>query len=252
MGLGASSRREVPSLALATALATLALAGCGGSSSSSAAKPAGAASTATAPAAAAAPAVTAPATAAAASGRGSAAGGSAHATGSSGSGAKSGTPSASTGVPYEVHTLSMEPTYRFGAKVYYDPTRTHPQIGEVIVFYLPRGGRNSSCGSVMEGQQACAVAKPGLTKMLAIKRVVGLPGDTIAIRHGRVLRNGRPEPEPRTLGCGAEAGCEFPTPITVPAGAYYVMSDDRAFAHEDSRLWGAVPQAAIVGIVEGG
>ncbi len=231
---------------LAAALGTLGLAGCGGSSST--AKAASAASTAKV------------AAVAGTSGRRSAAGGRAGAgasgadAGGSGtrSGAKSDAPGVSTGVPYEVHTISMEPTYRFGAKVYYDPTRTHPQIGDVIVFYLPVGGRNSSCGTVMEGQQACAVAKSGLTKKLAIKRVVGLPGDTIAIRHGRVIRNGRPEPEPRTLGCGAEAGCEFPTPITVPADAYYVMSDNRALAHEDSRLWGAVPQAAIVGTVEGG
>ncbi len=203
---------KVSGLALAAVLGTLALAGCGGGSNTA----------------------------------------SVAAVGTGGSGRQNGAPSASTGVPYEVHTLSMEPTYRFGAKVYYDPTRTHPRIGDVIIFYLPRGGRNSSCGTVMEGQKACAVAKPGLTKTLAIKRVVGLPGDTIAIRHGRVIRNGRPEPEPRTLGCGSEAGCEFPTAIAVPAGAYYVMSDNRALSHEDSRLWGAVPQAAIVGTVEDG
>ena len=239
-------------MALALALATLAFAGCGGSGSPSTAKAAGATVTVKVP-------PSRVSTAAATSGGGSAASGrgGANAPGAGGgsatvSGAKSLAPSASTGVPYEVHTISMEPTYRFGAKVYYDPARTHPQIGEVIVFYLPVGGRNSSCGAIMEGQQACAVAKPGLTKILEIKRVVGLPGDTIAIRHGRVIRDGRPEPEPRTLGCGSEAGCEFPAPVTVPAGAYYVMSDNRAYAHEDSRLWGAVPQAAIVGTVEGG
>jgi signal peptidase I len=146
----------------------------------------------------------------------------------------------------------MEPTYSFRAKVYYNPTRTRPRIGNAIIFYLPVGGRNSTCGTVIEGRKACAVAKPGLTKTLVIKRVVGLPGDSIAVHEGRVIRNGRPEPEPPTIRCGSESGCEFPEAIKVPAGAYYVMGDNRQLFHEDSRVWGAVPQAAIVGIVEGG
>lgn len=234
---------KVPGLALAAALGTLALAGCGGGSN--AAKIAADASTVTVevPQSTASAATTSAQKPSSVTPPASASGaGSTH----------NGPPSASTGVPYEVHTLSMEPTYRFGTKVYYDPTRTHPRIGDVVIFYLPVGGRNSSCGTVMEGRQACAVARPGLTRMLAIKRVVGLPGDRIAIHEGRVIRNGRPEPEPPTIHCGSESGCEFPTPITVPTGAYYVMADDRQLFHEDSRLWGAVPRPAIVGIVEGG
>jgi signal peptidase I len=146
----------------------------------------------------------------------------------------------------------MEPTYRLGTKVYYDPAWTHPQIGDVIVFYLPVGGTEGSCGTVMEGRKACAVAKPGLTKDLVMKRVVGLPGDRIAIREGRVIRNGRPGQEPPTIPCGTELGCNFPEAITVPADSYYVMVDNRALYHQDSRLWGAVPQTAIVGTVENG
>jgi signal peptidase I len=245
-------RTKISGLVLAAALGTLAIAGCGGGSNTT--NVATVASTTTAP-------QSTVSTATGTSGRTSTASGKAQAVGSgtgagdsgaSGESAKRSTPSASTGVPYEVHTTSMEPTYGFGAKVYYDPTRTHPQIGDVIVFYLPVGGRDSSCGTVMEGNGACAVAKPGLTHTLVIKRVVGLAGDTIAIHEGRVIRNGRPEPEPPTVHCGSEAGCEFPTAITVPADSYYVMSDNRQLYHEDSRVWGAVPQAAIVGTVEGG
>jgi signal peptidase I len=250
-GLALMGRTTVSGLTLATVFGALALGGCGGGSNST--DVAAVTATATAPQRT-VTAATATSGRSAARGRARAGGSEADAGASSPSGgsAKSSPPSASTGVPYEVHTTSMEPTYGFGAKVYYDPTRTHPQIGDVIVFYLPRGGRNSSCGTVMEGSRACAVAKPGLTHTLVIKRVVGLPGDTIAIREGRVIRNGRPEPEPPTIHCGSEAGCNFPTAITVPAGAYYVMSDNRQLSHEDSRLWGAVPQAAIVGTVEGG
>jgi signal peptidase I len=162
-------------------------------------------------------------------------------------------PSANTGVPYEVSTISMRPSYQPETKAYYDPTRTHPRIGEVIIFYLPTGATEGECGKVAVGGAPCEVSPAGLTRMLAIKRVVGLPGDTIVIHNGHVIRNGQPEPEPRTEACKeAEEGCNFPKAIVVPAGRYYVMGDNRRLPQEDSRVFGAIPQEAIVGTVEGG
>jgi signal peptidase I len=154
-------------------------------------------------------------------------------------------------VAFQVPGGSMEPTYQPESTVYYDPTRTHPQIGEVIVFYLPVGGTDSSCATVMAEGAACASSKPGLTKTMVMKRVVGLEGDTIAIHEGKVVRNGQPESEPPTIPCGNEPGCEFPKPITVPAGEYYVLADNRGLVHEDSRIWGSLPQDAILGTVVG-
>jgi signal peptidase I len=162
----------------------------------------------------------------------------------------SGSPTAQTGVPYEVHTISMEPTYKPETKVYYDPTRTHPQVGEVVIFYLPVGAQHAACATVEAGGATCDAGIPGLTKTLGIKRVVGLPGDTIAIQDGHVIRNGQPEQEPSTIPCPTEAGCEFPKPITIPAGQYFIMSDNRELYHEDSRVFGPIPQEAIVGTVE--
>jgi signal peptidase I len=184
---------------------------------------------------------------------GSGSGSSAGAGGGSGASA----PNANTGIPYEVNTTSMEPAFQPETKIYYDPTRTHPQIGEVVVFYLPAGAEEGACGEVMAGGRACTSPLPGQTKNreMSFKRVVGLPGDTIAIRAGHVIRNGQPEqPEPTTLPCEKDekVNCEFPTPITVPAGHYYLMADNRGLYKEDSRIFGAVPQEYILGTVEGG
>jgi signal peptidase I len=172
--------------------------------------------------------------------------------GSGGSSASGNAPNANTGVPYEVNTSSMEPTFQPETTVYYDPTRTTPQVGDVVIFYPPAGAKEGECGDDMTNGQACAQPIPGLTHELAMKRVVGLPGDTIAIRGGRVIRNGQPESEPPITPCGEQemVGCEFPNPITVPAGHYYVMSDYRGLYQEDSRIFGAIPQEAIIGTVE--
>jgi signal peptidase I len=179
--------------------------------------------------------------------------------GSSGSGAATpptqGAANPESGVPYTIETSSMEPTYQPETKIYYDPTATHPQVGQVIVFYLPAGGEEGACGEPLIGGRACATPEPGMTKakLTSFKRVVGLPGDTIAIHEGRVIRNGQPEAEPPTLPCGKDekVECEFPTPITVPAGHYYVMADSRGLPKEDSRIFGAVPQEYILGTVVG-
>jgi signal peptidase I len=159
-------------------------------------------------------------------------------------------------VPLEVKTASMRPTYKPFATVYYDPTQTHPQIGKAIVYYLPVGAGDGRCATPEIEGQACAVAVPGLTHVLSLSRVVGLPGDHVAIVNGHVVRNGQPVSEPTLPTCGVaeeryEPGCQYPKPITVPPESYYVLGDERAFWQEDSRHFGAVPQAAVVGTLLG-
>jgi signal peptidase I len=85
---------------------------------------------------------------------------------------------------------------------------------------------------------------PGDPSKSYIKRVVGLPGDTVEIREGTVLLNGRPVDEPyvpaqyRDLMSAA--------PVTVPAGHYYVLGDHRSSSN-DSRSWGPVHRRHIYG-----
>lgn len=80
-----------------------------------------------------------------------------------------------------------------------------------------------------------------------IKRVIGLPGDTIECREGRVYRDGAMLDEPyltsagqnaRTVDCGA--------PVTVPSGTLFVLGDHRV-ASRDSRHWGTIAESAVDG-----
>lgn len=75
-----------------------------------------------------------------------------------------------------------------------------------------------------------------------IKRVIGLPGETVAIRDGRVLIDGQVLDEPycrqATLATGG--------PWVVPEGHVFVLGDNRG-ASNDSRYFGPVPIAHIVG-----
>jgi signal peptidase I len=75
-----------------------------------------------------------------------------------------------------------------------------------------------------------------------VKRVVGLPGDSIVVAGSRVVVNGTTLPEPYALPDRSAAASTH----LVPSGHYFVMGDNRAHS-EDSRVWGFVAREAIVG-----
>lgn len=75
-----------------------------------------------------------------------------------------------------------------------------------------------------------------------IKRVIGLPGETVEIRDGRVLINGEALDEPY-LSISTYAGMP---PQVVPEEQVFVLGDNRGFSN-DSRSFGFVPFSDIVG-----
>jgi signal peptidase I len=103
-----------------------------------------------------------------------------------------------------------------------------PQRGDIIVFVPPH--------------------QPGKD---FIKRVVGIPGDTVEIRNRRVYINGNPLKEPYTVYKGDSLRRRYPAQdnmikITVPRDRYFLLGDNRNRS-EDSRIWGFVPLANIKG-----
>jgi signal peptidase I len=77
-----------------------------------------------------------------------------------------------------------------------------------------------------------------------IKRVVGLPGETVSVVAGRVFVNGQPLVEPYLSGENLDRQ-SYP-PVTVEPEKYYVLGDHRESSN-DSRVWGTVHRRYIYG-----
>lgn len=122
---------------------------------------------------------------------------------------------------YSIPSLSMAPALDAGDQILVTRyIRSAPARGHVIVFRSPVNANE-----------------------LMVKRVVGLPGEHIDSRLGRVRIGGHTLPEPYVLQVAASGAI---TSQTVPDGAYFVMGDNRA-SSVDSRVWGVVPRTHIVG-----
>jgi signal peptidase I len=129
-------------------------------------------------------------------------------------------------------------SYRFG----------DVQHGDVVVFVREEAGveatgpSNPIAGFFSSLGQAVGVVPPSDRDF--IKRVVGLPGDTISCRSGQLVRNDQPVTEPyldqgtQTDNCDKE--------ITVGPGQLFVMGDNRGNS-QDSRLFGPIERDAVVG-----
>ena len=77
-----------------------------------------------------------------------------------------------------------------------------------------------------------------------IKRVVGLPGETIEIKNRLVYINGVPMAEPYIL----ESPRYTMKKLQVPQGYYFVLGDNRNNSN-DSHIWGSLPKENIIGKV---
>ena len=131
--------------------------------------------------------------------------------------------------PFYIPTESMVPTLMVEDrllvnKLAYDVES--PQRGDIALFEDQRGGEDP-----------------------LIKRVVGLPGDRIRLREGKLYINGelRDEPYVKNDPCkpGYPKTCSF-GPVTVPKDHYFMMGDNRTNS-VDSRFFGPVPEEDVIG-----
>lgn len=137
--------------------------------------------------------------------------------------------------PFVIPTPSMATTITAGDRVLVDRISYHftdVHCGDVIVF-------------------------AGHGPMPLLKRVVGLPGDTLAIRGGALYVNGRHVRDEEVRRIGGEPAPTLPGPdpaapwslhaaFEVPADQYFVMGDNRIDS-ADSRWWGTVSRDEIMG-----
>jgi signal peptidase I len=128
----------------------------------------------------------------------------------------------------EVRQKSMESTLLSGDRVLVskiDYRISAPERGDIIVFKPPID-----------------------TSIPYVKRVVGIPGDTVDLREGRVVVNGQVLDEPYAFGQTQVRGGPIRFPFKVPPDRLFVLGDNRPVSG-DSREWGAVPVENVVGKV---
>jgi signal peptidase I len=164
--------------------------------------------------------------------------------------------------PFQIPSSSMVPTLRVGDFILVDKQTFAPGTGHYGV--LPKS-------SVQRGD-LLVFHWPVDPTLHLVKRVIGVPGDRIRLRHGRVFIHGQPLPEPYAFYTRSRPNSfrdEFPSlreadpnmepgwwiqlrrtiadgEVTVPPNQYFVLGDNRNDS-EDSRYWGFVPREAIVG-----
>lgn len=125
---------------------------------------------------------------------------------------------------YKMVAHAMSATLMPGDYVLADTWTSTPKRGDIIVFNHPQ------------------------TNKQFIDRVIGLPGDKVVIQKGMVFVNGQPINEPYVLKENNQRTSLANFRTTVPDDGYFVLGDNRDNSN-DSRYWGFVSKADIVGRV---
>ncbi len=154
---------------------------------------------------------------------------------------------------YRVTSGSMLPTLAIGSRVAVEPDAS-PAIGDIVAFRPPQGAEPSTpvCGAAGQGAGFSAPCGQSTAQArgdtVLVKRIVAGPGDTVALQDGHAVVNGIVRSEPYAAPCQSATNCDFPVPVRVPAGQYFVLGDNRGVS-DDSRFWGPVPASWIIGVV---
>lgn len=160
--------------------------------------------------------------------------------------------------PYRIPSGSMEPTLAIGQHVLVNRVAMNfsdPTVGGIYVFHPPEAAKEQGCGPVLHqdsARSACADPVPKESGETYIKRLVAGPGDQIYISEGHVYRKAAGhssfvrEADGYIRECGSSPECNLPVAITIPAGHWFMMGDNRGDS-DDSRFWGPVPTSWIIG-----
>jgi signal peptidase I len=167
--------------------------------------------------------------------------------------------------PFRIPSESMEPTLLVGDFLLVDKQAVSgDRVDGDGAFWMPKGA--------IHRHDVIVFHDPVDPAIHLVKRVIGMPGDRLHLREGTVYVNGKPLSEAYTIYRPSprdDFRDNFPRmqsadpsidaawwarlrglvdhgDVVVPAGNYFVMGDNRNDS-EDSRYWGFVPRAAIVG-----
>ncbi len=147
---------------------------------------------------------------------------------------------------FKIPTGSMEQNLLIGDHLLVNKFVFGPTKSEAERFLLPMGS--------VERGDIVVFKYPDDPERDFIKRVIGLPGEMLEISDKRIVINGKRLNEPYLRNqvptvrrdLGTVAGRDNYGPVTVPAGHYFVMGDNRDNS-QDSRFWGPLPRNYLKG-----
>jgi signal peptidase I len=143
---------------------------------------------------------------------------------------------------YRIDGISMEPNFHDGQFLIVNRYAYCPGIHVEVPFINAKVWEKTWCVRQPQRGDVVVFEYPRDPSRDFIKRVIGLPGETVEVRAGQVLVNGSPLAEPFAPNPGSYTA----PPITVGPEEVYVMGDNRNNS-SDSHLWGPLPQRHIIG-----
>ncbi|KAK9786784.1 hypothetical protein WJX73_003317 [Symbiochloris irregularis] len=151
--------------------------------------------------------------------------------------------------PRFIPSLSMYPEFEVGDRLVTEKISykfRQPQVGEIVIFHPPDGAVDPPPWLKDNAQLRHLVLQNKFLRHLFaddvfIKRVVAVAGDTVEVKNGQLLVNGKPRKEPFT----AEPPAYTLAPLTVPPAHVFVNGDNRNNSY-DSHIWGPLPVDNIV------